>query len=266
MASRVSKQSIYLSMRVEEQIQRTVEILSGSSHAIALTGAGISTPSGIPDFRSPTSGLWKNYNPFEVASIASFRQQPQDFYDWIHPIAKLVMEAEPNLAHLALAQLEDQGYLKSIITQNVDMLHNRAGSGIVLEVHGHLREATCIRCFTVYPAKPLWSQFIDTGDIPHCQGCGGVLKPNVILIGEQLPVTVMNQAKNQVRICDMMIVVGSSLEMAPAGDLPSMAIETGARLVIINQSSTYIDGRADVVIRGDVVDILPRIVESLINL
>lgn len=252
-------------MKVEEQIQHTVKILSESEHAIALTGAGISTPSGIPDFRSPESGLWKNYNPFEVASIASFRQQPQNFYDWIHPIAKLVMEAEPNQAHLALAQLEDLGYLKSIITQNVDMLHNRAGSGTVFEVHGHLREATCLRCYTIYPAKPLWYQFIETGDVPRCQRCDGVLKPNVILIGEQLPVTVMNQAKRQARICDTMIVVGSSLEMAPAGDLPSMALETGARLVIVNYSSTYIDELADVVIHGDVVDILPKIVESLMN-
>lgn len=253
-------------MKVEEKIQRTLEILTESRHAIVLTGAGISTPSGIPDFRSPKSGLWNNANPFEVASIASFKRQPQDFYDWIHPIAKRVLEAEPNPAHLALAQLEDQGFLKAIITQNVDMLHSRAGSKTVFEVHGHLREATCMRCYTIYPAKPAWYQFVDTGDIPHCQGCGGMLKPNVILIGEQLPVSVMNQAKNQARICDMMIVVGSSLEMAPAGDLPTLAIESGARLVIVNFSSTYIDDLADVVIHGDVVDILPRIVASLNNL
>lgn len=253
-------------MKVDEQIQLTLELLTESEHAIALTGAGISTPSGIPDFRSPQSGFWNNANPFEVASIASFRRQPQDFYDWIHPIAKLVMEAEPNPAHMALAQLEGQGYLKAIITQNVDMLHSRAGSENVFEVHGHLREVTCMHCYTIYPAKPLLNQFIDTGDVPHCQECGGVLKPNVILIGEQLPVSVMNQAKNQARICDLMIVVGSSLEMAPAGDLPSMAVESGARLVIINFSSTYMDDLADVVIHGDVVDILPKIVGSLINL
>ena len=250
----------------EGQIQHALELIAGSKYAIALTGAGISTPSGIPDFRSPDSGLWNNANPFEIASIASFRRRPEDFYDWIRPIAKVVMEAKHNPAHQALAQLEDQGIIKSIITQNVDMLHSRAGAESVYEVHGHLREATCMRCYTIYPATPYLHQFIDTGDVPHCQGCGGVLKPNVILIGEQLPIRVLNQAKNQARICDMMIVVGSSLEMAPAGDLPAIAIESGAQLIIVNLSATYMDDQADVVIHGDVVDILPRLTAKLMNL
>jgi NAD-dependent deacetylase len=250
-------------MTFDGQNQRALELFAGSRHAIALTGAGLSTSSGIPDFRSPGSGLWKDVNPFEVASIHAFKQRPQDFYDWIHPLAKLVVEAEPNAAHFALAQLESRGFLKGIITQNIDMLHERAGSKSVHEVHGHLRAVTCVRCFTVYPAAPFLDNFIDTSDVPYCEDCGGVLKPNVILIGEQLPVRVMNQATKQVRDCDLMLIAGSSLEMAPAGDLPLLAVESGARLIIVNFTPTHLDHLADVVIHGDVVDVLPRLAANL---
>ncbi len=252
-------------MSVEESLHQAVGLLSESKYAVALTGAGISTPSGIPDFRSPESGLWKNADPFESASIYAFRRRPQDFYEWIHPLARLIIKAQPNAAHLSLAQLEARGILKGIITQNVDMLHSRAGSTTVHEVHGHLREVTCMRCYSIYAAASYLDEFVDSGEVPYCEACGGVLKPNVILIGEQLPVSVVNQARRQIRSCDLMLIAGSSLEMAPAGDLPLLALESGARIIVINFEPTHIDNAADVVIRGDVVEVIPEITTKLLD-
>lgn len=241
---------------MEHLIAEAQQLLRQAKHVVALTGAGVSTASGIPDFRSPTSGLWERANPLEVASIYAFRQRPQDFYDWIYPLADLTLAAEPNPAHVALAQLERHGPLQTLITQNIDMLHTRAGSESVLEIHGHMRELTCLRCYEIIPSADILETFLETGETPLC-ACGGVLKPNVILFGEQLPVRTMNKAKKETRACDLMLVAGSSLEVAPAGDLPLLAQQTGSRLVIVNHTETHVDGLADVVIHADVVDILP---------
>ena len=243
---------------MEDLIARAVELLQAARHAVALTGAGISTASGIPDFRSPESGLWERGDPLQVASIYAFRSRPQDFYDWIYPLAELAVAARPNPAHRALAQLESHGPLEAVITQNIDMLHVQAGSKRVLEIHGHLREMTCLRCFEIVPAAEKMAAFIETGRAPYC-GCGGVLKPNVILFGEQLPVRVLQQSQRQSRQCDVMLVAGSSLEVAPAGELPRLAKESGAALIIVNYGETHLDHLADVVIRGGVEDVLPRL-------
>jgi NAD-dependent deacetylase len=245
---------------MEELIARARAILRDARHVVALTGAGISTPSGIPDFRSPDSGLWTYANPLEVASIYAFRQHPQDFYDWIHPLAAQTVAAQPNAAHLALAQMERFGPLRAVITQNIDLLHTRAGSETVLELHGHLREMTCLRCFEIVPAAAILEEFLVTAEVPHC-GCGGVLKPNVILFGEQLPVRTLNRAKKELELADAVLVVGSSLEVAPAGDLPLLALSHGARLIIVNLGPTYLDPQADVVIHADVVEVLPRLAQ-----
>lgn len=252
-------------MAVENQIAVARELLAQSRRAVALTGAGISTPSGIPDFRSPSSGLWNDVDPLAVASAYTFRHRPQDFYDWIQPIARQTLEAEPNAAHLALAQLEEYGPLRAVITQNVDMLHGKAGSRNVYEVHGHLRELTCLRCYTVYPSDTHLQRFMQVGDMPCCDKCGGVLKPNVILFGEQLPVRVFNEARKQAMASDLLLVVGSSLEMAPVADLPMLAYENGARIVIVNNEPTHIDHLADAVINADVVDVLPELARPFLN-
>jgi NAD-dependent deacetylase len=244
---------------VEILTLQAVELLVHSRHAVALTGAGISTPSGIPDFRSPDSGVWRNSNPMEVATIYAFRQRPQAFYDWIRPLAELTVAAQPNAAHLALAEMEAGGVLKSIITQNIDMLHSRAGSQTIYEVHGHLRQATCLHCYHVYDAGPIISTFLEDGLTPRCTACGGVLKPNVILFGEQLPVRILQQAQREARSCDLMLVAGSSLEVAPAGDLPLLAKQHGARLVFVNREETHLDSLADICIYADVVDVLPKL-------
>ena len=243
-------------------ITRAAELLGQAHYAVVMTGAGQSTPSGIPDFRSPGSGLWAQVDPMEVASIFAFRQNPQAFYDWMRPLVRVMLEAQPNPAHRALARMEATGLIKAVITQNIDGLHQKAGSQRVHEVHGHMRTATCVRCYREVPADSLIEKFLEGGEVPHCS-CGGVMKPNVILFGEQLPLQVLTAAQQDVQACDLMIVAGSSLEVEPAASLPLMAVGHGARLIIVNFQPTYLDDRADVVIHADVAEVLPRIADLL---
>ena len=249
-------------MSLEESIERAAELIHQSHHMVAFTGAGHSTLSGIPDFRSPGSGLWEKVNPMAVASIWSFRVNPNSFYDWIRPLMPVMLEAEPNPAHLALADLEARGILKTVITQNIDNLHQRAGSQRVLELHGHMREATCTRCYREVAVDPMIEDFMEERHVPRCE-CGGVLKPNVILFGEQLPVRVFNQAMEEASHSDLMLVAGSSLTVTPAADLPYLALRNEARGIIVNLQPTDFDQAADVVIHGDVTEVLPAIVEAL---
>ena len=245
---------------LDRLITRAVDLLQQSNYVVALTGAGHSTPSGIPDFRSPDSGLWTQVDPLAVASLFGFRTRPQDFYDWIRPLARLMLDAQPNPAHYALARLETAGLIRSVITQNIDGFHQKAGSQRVHEVHGHLREATCVRCYQVVPADSLIEAFLEDGQVPHCT-CGGVLKPNVILFGEQLPLNVLTAAREDTRACDLMLVIGSSLTVEPAADLPLMALGHGARLIIINYQPTHLDKHADVLIHADLAEVVPRIAD-----
>jgi NAD-dependent deacetylase len=246
-----------------EQLEHAVELWKQSQYAVAFTGAGISTPSGIPDYRSPESGLWKRANPMEVASIYGFRQNPQAFYDWIHPLTRTLINARPNSAHEALAHLESQGYLSAVITQNIDMLHTKAGSKRVYELHGHMREATCTHCFEVFPAEPIIERFLEDRQVPRCSSCNSVLKPNVILYGEQLPIRELQGAQQSARNCDLMVIVGSSLEVAPASDLPLIALRNGAKLMIINLEATSMDRHSVITIRADCAEVLPAIVKRL---
>ncbi|WP_448591571.1 SIR2 family NAD-dependent protein deacylase [Thermoflexus hugenholtzii] len=248
-----------------EELARAAEMIRRSRYLVALTGAGISTPSGIPDFRSEGSGLWTIYDPMEVASIWAFSRRPEAFFEWVRPLARMIREARPNPAHYALARLEAAGILKALITQNIDELHQKAGSRRVIEVHGHLREATCIRCYRKVPAAPYLDAFLENGTIPRCEVCGGVLKPNVILFGEQLPAQAFLAAQQEARRADVFLVAGSSLEVAPAGDLPILAKEHGARLILINLSPTAADRYADLQIRGDVAEILPLLVDAVLG-
>ena len=169
-------------------IQHASDLIKHSHHSVVLTGAGISTPSGIPDFRSPGTGLWTKYLPMEVASLSAFRYNPELFYQWLHPLVVRMLSAQPNPAHYSLAKLEEKGFISSIITQNIDGLHTRAGSKNVIEVHGTLNTLTCVKCFTQVSSEAIILEYIDHCTIPHCHFCGGILKPDVILYEEQLPV------------------------------------------------------------------------------
>lgn len=248
---------------LEKSIERVADLLRHAKRVVAFTGAGISTPSGIPDFRSPNSGLWDKVNPVLVASIYGFRQNPQAFYDWIHPLAEIMVSAKPNAAHRALAHLEQANLLSAVITQNIDMLHTRAGSKTVYELHGHLRLATCVHCFKTYDARPIIEQFLKDHQVPRCPECGGVMKPNVILYGEQLPVQQFLAAQDAARKADLMIVIGSSLEVAPAADLPLLTLRGGGKLVIINFEPTHLDSQAEIVIADDASLVLPTLIQRM---
>jgi len=248
-------------MSVEDSIGRAAELFVNARHAVALTGAGISTPSGIPDFRSPDSGLWIKDDPMAVASIYTFRTQPKAFYEWMRPTVQLFLEADPNPAHLALAELEEMGLLEAVITQNIDNLHQKAGSKRVLELHGHFREVICIGCQQVYPTEGMIYDYILDGNVPSCKGCGGVLKPMAVLMGEPLPLDVLLDAQMESQTCDLMLVAGSSLTIVPAANLPFVARGVGSDLIIVNYGDTPADTDAEVVIHEDVAEILPAIVE-----
>ncbi|MBI5305379.1 MAG: NAD-dependent deacylase [Chloroflexi bacterium] len=247
----------------DQKILQAARLLIHAKRVVALTGAGISTPSGVPDFRSPGSGLWKRADPMEVASFWGFNAHPDSFYEWFKPLVELIVRAQPNSAHHALAELEAMGKLRAVITQNIDDLHQRAGSKRVLQVHGHLRQATCIRCMYQTDARPLIEEFLARGRAPQCEQCGGPMKPDVVLFGEMLPVRVMFEAEQESRQCDVMIVAGSSLEVAPAGDLPLFAKKQGAQLIVVNRTPTIADAHAQVVLREDVAVALPKIVAAV---
>src|SRR5574338_9721 len=172
-------------------LQKAAGLLRRAKHAVAFTGAGISTHSGIPDFRSAGSGLWERFDPMEVASLDVFRTRPERFYDWLRPLLQNIWSAQPNPAHQALARLEEVGILKALITQNIDDLHQRAGSRQIYEVHGSLRTMTCPRCQQVYPSRhfqPMLAGADGSGGLPRCPNCAVVMKPDITLFGEMLPV------------------------------------------------------------------------------
>lgn len=247
----------------DELYQKAAGILRGSSKTVALSGAGISTPSGIPDFRSPGSGLWEKVDPIEVATIDAFRRNPEKFYQFMGPLAKVVAGAAPNPAHTTLAGWESAGRLHSVVTQNIDNLHQRAGSKNVLELHGNGDRARCMKCGKPYTSEDIKKK-LENGEVPYCD-CEqqGIIKPDVVLFGEQLPFGTLMQAQQDAEECDAMIVVGSSLTVAPASMLPQMACQYGAKLIVINLQDTYVDSLASVVIKEKVEVALPLINELL---
>jgi NAD-dependent protein deacetylase/lipoamidase len=239
-----------------EGIARAAEIVRGACSVVALTGAGISVPSGIPDFRGD-DGLWDREDPMEVASLRAFQANPHRFYHWFCPLLNRLLSAQPNPAHQALSALERAGLLAAIVTQNIDGLHQRAGSREVYELHGHLRSATCLGCERQVPSAPLMER-MRRGGIPRCD-CGGLFKPDVVLFDEMLPRGLFWLSQHAIETCDVMIVAGTSLEVAPVCDMPLAALRRGARLIIVNQGETYLDAGADVVLREDVAVALPAI-------
>lgn len=240
-------------------------LLRHAKRAVVLTGAGISTPSGIPDFRSEGTGLWSRDEPLEVASLNTFRTHPERFFEWFRPLAGQILNAQPNAAHIAVSELERAGLACVVVTQNIDGLHQKAGSQRVIEMHGTLQTLSCTRCFRRFDSRGFIRPFIDEGTIPRCPECAAVLKPDVILFGEQLPQTAWFEAQKESRRCDLMVVAGSSLEVLPVAGLPMQAVDRGAHLIVVNNSPTYINVRADVVIMDDVASILPEIAKRALH-
>jgi len=246
-------------------ISQAAELLRQARHAILMTGAGFSTPSGIPDFRTAGSGLWSKYLPMEVSSLSTFRHNPELFFAWLRPLAGHMFNSMPNLAHSAAAQLETAGYIKAVITQNIDGLHTRSGSSNVFEIHGTLNTLTCVSCFKKTSSTGIIEEYLENGTVPVCPSCGRILKPDIILFEEQLPVNVWLKAEEECSKCDLMIVAGTSLEVMPAARLPVRALDAGAQLIMINKTDTFVDIRAKLILRGDVIDFVPLIAEDLLN-
>ncbi len=251
--------------RLDQQLDQAAHLIRQARRGVVLSGAGISTPSGIPDFRSKNSGLWQRHNPMEVASLTAFRHQPERFFAWVRPLLRDIVNAQPNAAHRAIAALQQAGHIHSIITQNIDGLHQKAGAQRVIEVHGSLETATCTECYRTFPSSEFLDDFLERNVTPHCPACGGLLKPNVVLFGEQLPWQTWQQAEETARSSDLMLIAGSSLAVMPVARLPVEAANHGAAIIIVNQTPTYMDARADVVLRGNVADILPQLTQRILQ-
>ncbi len=200
----------------------------------------------------------------KVASLSAFRYHPEAFFNWLRPLATKMWQASPNAAHLGLAELENAGAIQGVITQNIDGLHQEAGSHTVLEVHGSARTAYCKTCRKTYPAEQFRQEFLG-GGMPHCPECGAILKPDIVLFEEMLPTDVWAKAQWHCSHADLILVVGSALEVVPAAGLPLMALEHGARLIINTISSTYLDEQAEILLPYDVVEIVPLIKAAAIQ-
>ena len=228
---------------------------------VVLTGAGVSTESGIPDFRSP-SGLWATFDPLEYGSIEAFRADPLKVWSFYKPRVAMLTEAEPNAAHLALAELERRGFVEAVVTQNIDLLHGRAGSKEVVEVHGSIRTATCPGCGERYPLEQVL-ELLDDADAPACPACGAILKPDVVFFGELLPPEAIERAYELSRRTRLLLVVGSALEVYPIAGLPEETLAAGGALAIVNHGRTPYDGRAVLRVEGSAGEILPAVVAAL---
>ena len=244
-----------------EKVNQVAKLIKESKYTVVLTGAGVSTGSGIPDFRTPGKGIWEKVDPFKVTSITAFKENPQRFYHFYRPRIEILSRVSPNPAHKAIARLEEMGYMECLITQNIDNLHQRAGSKKIIEVHGTLREAVCQRCKKIISSELLIEKLnISKEKVPYCE-CGGVFKPNVVLFGEMLP-NLDNAVYESMR-ADLMITIGSSLQVSPVNMLPQYCLDRGGKLIIINFMSTHLDYLAEVVVKEDVCNFLPAVVEIL---
>ncbi len=245
-----------------DQARSLAELLRSSTRTIALTGAGISVPSGIPDFRSPGTGLWEKVDPMEVAHIDAFHRDTARFWSFYRPRFETLGEKQPNDAHRALAELELLGLIAGVITQNVDRLHRKAGTVNLIEVHGSIETSSCTTCGASWPLEEVEALFDEDG-IATCTGCMGKVKPDVVLFGELLPEAEMEGARGLASEAELMLCVGSSLEVYPVAGLPALTLEAGGKLAIITQGPTPYDADATVRMHGDVVEDLNAVLAAL---
>jgi len=232
-------------------VERLAGLIGESSCTIALTGAGISVPSGIPDFRTPETGLWANVDPMEVAHIDVFERDPARFWSYYRPRFQSLGDKRPNPAHEALAELERRGLLEGVITQNIDRLHRVAGSETVVEVHGSIETSSCTRCAESYGIEQVDALF-DADGVAVCAACGGPVKPDVVLFGELLPERAMVRARSLAERAELMLCVGSSLAVYPVAGLPQLTLERGGHLAIVTKGPTPYDDEAELKLGGEV--------------
>jgi NAD-dependent deacetylase len=241
--------------------ERLARLIRERQPCVALTGAGISTESGIPDFRSP-GGLWDRYDPMEYATIEALRRDPVKVWEFYAKRLDVLRDARPNAAHLALAELERLGLLEAVITQNIDRLHELAGSEEVVEVHGSIRTSVCLDC----GASATFDEVVEllaNAPAPACPRCGAILKPGVVMFGELLPPAEIDRAYELARGARLLLVVGSSLEVYPVAGLPLETLEAGGELAVVNREPTPLDSRATLVLSGSAGEVLAAAVRSL---
>ena len=246
------------------EIDIKIEILSqliiDSREVVALTGAGMSTESGIADFRSPGTGLWEKVDPYEFSSINSYMANTSKNLGFMLETGRNIFRARPNRGHKALTQLQKLGKLKGVLTQYIDRLHQKAHTKNIVEFHGNAYEAKCLSCGEIYEITTMVNQVMDGKSTPSCEKCSGLLKPNAIFFGESLETEVLQAADEMISDCDLLLVLGSSLVVYPVAFYPQKAISKGAKLAIINIQETDMDPVAEVVIHEKIGEILPRIV------
>jgi NAD-dependent deacetylase len=227
---------------------------------VVLTGAGVSTESGVPDFRSP-SGTWAQFDPREYGTLGAFRADPEKVWRFYAPRFEMLTSVEPNPAHVALAELERLGLVRAIVTQNIDLLHERAGSQDVVEVHGSIHTSSCPGCEASYPLAEV-VPLIEAHGAPPCPTCGEILKPDVVFFEELLPEGAIERATALAEEAGLLLVVGSSLEVYPVADLPRSTLAAGGKVAVINRTPTWVDRRAELVLRGSAGEVLPAVVSS----
>jgi NAD-dependent deacetylase len=252
-----------VSATVSERADRVAGLLAGSSSAVVLTGAGVSVPSGIPDFRTPGTGLWEKVDPMEVAHIDVFRRDPDRFWTFYGNRFATLDDKQPNPAHEAIAELERRGLIRGVITQNIDRLHRKAGSRRIVEVHGSIESSVCLACGAREGIARVLEKLEAGIATPRCDGCETPLKPDVVLFGEFLPEQAMSDAYALASEADLMLAIGSSLEVYPVASLPGVTIEAGGRLALITQGPTPYDRQAEVKLSGDVVAELEAVLAAL---
>ena len=239
-------------------VERLAELLQERQRCVVLTGAGVSTESGIPDFRS-AEGIWARYDPFEVAHIDAFRRDPARVWEFYALRLDALAQAWPNDGHQALAELEERGWIRAVVTQNVDGLHRTAGSQEVVEVHGSLREAECVHCGVRVPMAEALTEL----PLPVCPECGEVLKPGVVMFGELLPADAIERSQQLAAEAGLLLVVGSSLEVHPVAGLPGQTLAIGGALAIVNRGGTPWDSRAELVIDAGAGETLRALAAAL---
>jgi NAD-dependent deacetylase len=226
-----------------------------------LTGAGISTESGIPDFRSAT-GMWAEFDPAEYASLRAFRADPEKVWRFYKPRIAMLTQAQPNAAHRALAALERAGLVEAVVTQNIDLLHERAGTQNLVEVHGSIRTASCASCGASYAREEVLELLTDAA-APACGRCGAILRPDVVFFGELLPAEAIDRAFELARSASLLLVVGSALEVYPVAALPQETLNAGGRIAIVNNGPTPYDDRA-VKLAANAGEVLKAVVQELV--
>ena len=244
---------------------RVAELIVNAKRVVVFTGAGVSTESGVPDFRSP-GGIWERFDPADF-TYQKLISSPESKRKWwqIFRERGLTTEAEPNQAHLAIAELDKLGKLDCVITQNVDNLHCKAGlaEDKVFELHGNIRWVVCLSCGKRYPSEQIRARLDESEEIPACESCQGILKPDMVLFGEMLPEKVFEEAARRSQKADLFIVIGSTLIVYPAADMPIYALESGAKLVIINLSPTPMDNQATVLIKAKAGEVMSKVIQRV---